>query len=277
MDARAITKALGGKWQGPYGLCRCPVHADKTPSLKVRDDPRKSDGVDVHCFAGCGWQDVKAILTRQGLLPEFEPGSTVAPHAPSPVIEVEDTDAKNKREIARQIWIASKPLPGTLGWRYFTERRGLHTGALGELFHALRWHQDIGAVVALMTTPRGNKPSGIHRTFLNPDGTKRERKMLGKMGVIRLSRDEDVTDGLGIVEGVEDGVAVLLSGWGPIWCATSAGAIERFPAISGIESLTIFSDNDAPGMKAARACAARWTDADREARLSPSGALSDAA
>jgi hypothetical protein len=39
MDARAITTALGGKWQGSHGRCRCPVQADSNnnPSLKVSD------------------------------------------------------------------------------------------------------------------------------------------------------------------------------------------------------------------------------------------------
>ena len=58
--ARAITKALGGKWQGRYGLCRCPVHADSTPSLKISDSDHR--GIDVHCFAGCDWKDIKNEL-----------------------------------------------------------------------------------------------------------------------------------------------------------------------------------------------------------------------
>ena len=42
MTARAIVKSLGGKWQGGYGVCRCPSHPDKTPSLKVSDDKNKT-------------------------------------------------------------------------------------------------------------------------------------------------------------------------------------------------------------------------------------------
>src|SRR4051794_25717263 len=73
VDAKAITAALGGRWHGRYGLCRCPVHADRTPSLKVKEDPRKSDGVDLHCFGGCDWRDIKTELSRQGLIPKFGP------------------------------------------------------------------------------------------------------------------------------------------------------------------------------------------------------------
>ena len=64
-----------------------------------------------------------------------------------------------------------------------------------------------------MTDPVTNEPTGIHRTFLNPDGKKIERKMLGRQGVVRVTPDEDVTYGLGIAEGVEDAIAVALD-WG---------------------------------------------------------------
>jgi hypothetical protein len=187
-------------------------------------------------------------------------------------------DATQRIEIAMRLWGAAVPLPDTLAWKYFIERRELHIGLLDDdLRHALRWHAGINAIVALMTDPLTNESTGVHRTFVNPDGTKRERKMLGRQGVIRLSADDDVTDGLGVVEGLEDGLSVLLSGWAPVWCATSAGAIERFPVLPGIEALTIFADTDAPGMKAARACVERWTLAGREARLSHPKELADVA
>ena len=75
--------------------------------------------------------------------------------------------------------------------------------------------------------------------------------MLGQQGVVRLSPDEDVLEGLGIVEGIEDSLAILLSGWGPVWAATSAAAIECLPVLPGIEALTIFRDRDDVGKRAA--------------------------
>jgi hypothetical protein len=93
--------------------------------------------------------------------------------------------------------------------------------------------------------------------------------MLGHKGAIRLSPDDAVTLGLGLVEGVEDGLAVLLSGWSPVWAAADAGALAKFPVLDGIEALTIFADADAAGMNAATECAARWTEAGAEARISP--------
>lgn len=57
MTARDLVEALGGRWHGSYGMARCPIHADRTPSLKVVDAADNS--VNVHCFGGCSWKVVK--------------------------------------------------------------------------------------------------------------------------------------------------------------------------------------------------------------------------
>jgi putative DNA primase/helicase len=158
------------------------------------------------------------------------------------------------------------PLPGTLGETYFTEHRGLKIGDLN-LEHAIRYHPVHRMIVALMTDAISNDPIGVHRTLLDANGKKRERKMLGRQGVVRITPDENVTLGLGIAEGVEDALAIALE-WGPAWAATSAGAIERFPVLSGIEHLTIFADADSAGTRAARVCADRWIAAGLEAQIS---------
>jgi hypothetical protein len=180
----------------------------------------------------------------------------------------DDADQQARIEIALKLWDAAVPLrscPGnrgepivTTGWLYLIECRGLRVGLLdNDLAHALRWHEDVGAVIALMTDPLTGEPCGIHRTFINPDGTKRDRKMLGKAGVIRVSPDENLEQ-LGITEGIEDALAVLLSGFSPVWAATSAGAIERFPVIPGVKHLLVFGDNDEVGRRAAHHAAHRY-------------------
>jgi hypothetical protein len=259
MDARAITKALGGKWAGRYGLAHCPVHADSTPSLKISDSTHR--GIDVHCFAGCDWKDIKNELRRHGLLN----GNFSADTRPRVIPAPAEDEHKNIAP-ALSLWRGSEPLPGTLGETYFIEHRGLEIGELN-VEHAIRYHSVHRMVVALMTDAISNEPVGIHRTFLDAKGKKRERKMLGRQGVVRITPDEDVTLGLGIAEGVEDALAIALE-WGPAWAATSAGAIERFPVLSGIEHLTIFSDADSAGTRAARVCADRWIAAGQEAQIS---------
>jgi len=254
VDARAITQALGGKWQGRYGLCRCPTHADGNPSLKVSDSDRK--GIDVHCFAGCEWKDIKSELRRQGLLDDnFSAGVQSRPKA----IQEEP------KKVDWSLWHRAVPLPGTLAEKYFVHYRKLKIGSL-DLDHCLRFNSVHRMVVALMTHPITNDPVGIHRTYLNAEGGKFERKMLGHQGVVRVTDDPDVTYGLGIAEGIEDALTVALN-WGPAWAATSAGAIERFPVLSGIDRISIFADADAAGQKAARACADRWIAAGQEAEI----------
>jgi putative DNA primase/helicase len=255
-----------GKRDVPCPLCGPSRHAPenrKRPVLRVWH--QRPGFASYHC-ARCG---------ERGFAHENEPrrcARTAKAAVPgtilSPKIEVDADDLERRIKSALSIWDRAVPLPNTLGRRYFVERRGLHIGVLGDLSHALRWHEGIGAVVGLITDPLINEPCGIHRTFLVADGTKRERRMLGKQGVIRLSGDEDVALGLGLTEGIEDGLAVLLSGWAPIWCATSAGAIERFPVLGGIDCLTIHADFDNAGMSAAQVCVDRWIAAGREAVIS---------
>ncbi len=47
----ALRAALGGRWHDSYGMTQCPAHDDgRTPALKISDDDRKGDGIDLHCF-----------------------------------------------------------------------------------------------------------------------------------------------------------------------------------------------------------------------------------
>jgi putative DNA primase/helicase len=190
-----------------------------------------------------------------------------APVKTAPIKATSKTaDSKVHTSIALRIWGEARPILGTLGEIYLAVVRGLDVARL-DVAHALRWHARAQAVIGLMTDAITGEAIGIHRTFLNPDGSKRERKMLGRQGVIRLSPDAAVTSSLGLAEGVEDALAVLLSGWSPMWAGTSAGAIARFPVLPGIEVLTIFADPDDAGQRAAEACRDRWRETGREAAI----------
>jgi putative DNA primase/helicase len=83
--------------------------------------------------------------------------------------------------------------------------------------------------------------------------------------VIKLCPDDEVTLGLGLVEGIETGLRLIGIGWRPIWAAGSAANIAKFPTFAGIDELTIFADRDGNevGQRAARECARRWSEAGR--------------
>ncbi|WP_299436788.1 toprim domain-containing protein [uncultured Rhodospira sp.] len=194
---------------------------------------------------------------------------------PDPMTEPE---TRQRIQRAGAIWRASVPITDTPAAVYLTGRGCAMPPAGADV---IRYHPacpyqggPVPAMVALMTTADGNRPTAIHRTPLRLDGTRdrdRPKKMLGPSGgaVIRLCDDAEVTMGLGLAEGIETGLSVLAAGWAPVWAAGSAGTIRTFPVLSGIEALTIFADHDrsGAGLDAARACGERWADAGREVTI----------
>ncbi len=187
-----------------------------------------------------------------------------------------------KANLALEIWENAGPAKNTLVERYL-EGRGLRLPPEAPLrFHPKcpRGCEKLPAMVALMTDPITARPCGVHRTYLTPDGSGKAlggaKMMLGRAGVIRLVPDDDVTHGLGLTEGIETALAIMLHvEWNPVWACGSAGAIARFPIVTGIEHLTIFADSDdnGAGLDAARLCAARWANGETEAtiQIPPSG------
>ena len=209
MDAQEITRALGGSWHGSYGMCLCPVHDDgRTPGLKITDDKRKDDGIDLHCFAGCDWRDVKAVLQERGLLSEFSSSRSPSNRArrqrktrrkPAPPKGVDiDEKTRHRTAQAREIWHQSQPAIGTMVETYLRSR----AIALPPP-PSLRFHPDLRygptgapfpAMVAGVQAP-DRKITAVHRTYLRPSGTgkaqvsdpKRARGRLGA-GAVRLAK-----------------------------------------------------------------------------------------
>jgi hypothetical protein len=65
MNARSITLALGGKWNGKSGQACCPAHHDRNPSLSIRDGERAPLFT---CHAGCTSQEVADKLRERNIL-----------------------------------------------------------------------------------------------------------------------------------------------------------------------------------------------------------------
>ncbi|WP_205880491.1 toprim domain-containing protein, partial [Lichenicoccus roseus] len=76
--------------------------------------------------------------------------------------------------------------------------------------------------------------------------------------------------GLGIAEGIETALSVGQRVF-PVdmWATASCGAMERLPVYPCVGTLHIFADRDPAehGIKAARACAARWVKAGTDVRI----------
>jgi len=180
---------------------------------------------------------------------------------------------KDRVRSALAIWDEAVDPTGTVVETYLAGR-GLHVGEAA--VEAIRFHPalryegaTVSAMVALFRDIATDSPCGIHRTFIDGQGRKIDRRMLGrtKDAAIKLNADETVTNRIGIAEGIETSLAVMGMGWRPVWALGSANAIARFPALAGVESLTIFADHDDVGIKAARTCGRRWADAGLDARV----------
>ena len=172
----------------------------------------------------------------------------------------------------------------TVGASYLQARGCALPPQDGDLrFHPALRHPVTGyvgpALVALVTHAETRAPLTLHRTWVQADGRKADcdppRMLLGqhskKHGVIRLWPDECVTYGLAVTEGIETALALART-YTPVWSCIDAGNLAALPALRGIQTLIIGADHDSAGLKAATACADRWSAAGVDVRVIAPGA-----
>lgn len=254
-NLKSAAQALYGDIAGRNRiLCPGPGHSRRDRSLSVTFT---GDDFLVHSFAGDDFREcrdhVKAVLS----LSDDEPARAVAFNDNTPHV---DPQRLRNQASAAEIWERSVPLPGTLAETYLASRGLTYAG------DALRFYPGGRAMVALITNAITGEPQGLHRTFLDRDGNRTSKKMLGAAagGVVRLSSDDEVAAGLAVAEGIETALAVPFR---PVWACLSAGQLAAFPVLSGIGALTIFSDQDATGINAANVCGERWHTAGIEVTM----------
>ena len=241
-----MVERLGGRWTANGGMCRCPAHDDRTPSLSVRVGRTR---LLFHCFAGCAAADVLRALSAAGLL---DPRRSDLSRD-----EVQVPAAVRLPSAALRVWGRARPIAGTPAERYLAAR-GLRTDSV-----ELRYHPN---------TPHGPKPFtqlrpaliaavrdetgivAVHRTFLDPGADRladlpHPRCGLGRFGggAVRLG---GVAPRLGLAEGIE--TALSASGLFDVPCWATLGT-ERFRLVTLPEEVTellLFLDNDSGGRRA---------------------------
>ena len=224
----------------------------------------------------CGFP--AALDWARGFIGEPPPSREPRPAKPPAAPDYAEREPSATLDLARRLWREAVPAAETLVETYFAHRGLRLEPAMPLRFHPRAWRNRANgppglAMVALMTCPERNEPTGVHITYLRPDGRGKAdgpaaKAMFGRRGVIRLSPDEEVTLGIGIAEGIETSIAVMQRlDWRPVWAATCAGAVASFPVLPGLDEITIFSDCDPAGMRAAETCARRWSEAGREATI----------
>jgi len=269
LSLRMVARALSGEVSGRRVLAPGPGHSKRDRSLSIAFDRTAPDGFWVHSFAGDNWQTCRDhVKSALGITIQWT--NPLKHHHPKAPTKATEPIAPNTQP-ALKIWQDARTIAGSSAEAYLTGR-GLSLPP--EAHYALRYHpncpfkgQISPAMIAAMVDIHTNEFHGVHCTRLNP----KDKAMLGpaKGAVVKLSPDEDVTIGLFLCEGIETGLALISIGFRPLWACLSANGLSQFPVLPGIESLTVFADNDVSetGQDAARECGARWHAARREARV----------
>jgi Toprim domain/CHC2 zinc finger len=207
---------------------------------------------------------------------------------PAKIIATDDREARALMS-AKQIVSEMVPILGTPGERYLRDVRKIDTSAIADVLEradAIGWHpavyfnepdhaqhgRKLGAIIAIMTDALTAEPTGsISRTYLAPHSVKiGKAKTLGSpMGIVRLTPDDEVLEGLHLAEGIETALAGMSIGLRPMWSTGSSGLMANFPVLAGVEAITVVVDHDLSGAgeRAAREAEARWLAAGREVNL----------
>lgn len=131
------------------------------------------------------------------------------------------------------------------------------------------------AMVAALITNEGELVA-LHRTYLERDGHGKARVGAPKKlttpthdgatvgTAIRLA---DPSDQLAITEGIETGLAVQEATGSPTWTSYCAGNMAAIKVPESVRKVTVWADNDTPGLEAAQALADRLTAEGREVRV----------
>jgi hypothetical protein len=188
------------------------------------------------------------------------------------------------RRMAAKSVAAMVPLAGTPGETYLRDVRKIDMSAISDVLgctSSIGWQQEcffreknhrldrrnLGAIIAIMTDAVTGEPTGgISRTYIHEGQKVGKAKGLGPAGIVRLSPDEDVTNGLHLAEGLETALDMMARGLRPMWSCGSTSIIAKMPVVSGIECLTILADHDenGAGERAAHELEQRWREARRE-------------
>lgn len=243
--ARQIVDSFGGRWSGRQGMCCCPAHDDRTPSLSVG---LTSNAILLHCFAGCTSDEVLEGLKRYGIQPRDLFDGKGGPIAS--VAKPFGPDAN-----ACRLWREAVPLAGTLGERYLAKRSiPLRSSELRFLERTpLGRKPDVRFLPALIAAVRMDIGIvAIHRTFLDPVTASKAdffkpKRALGQLGAGAVRLSEPLNGRLGLAEGTESSLSAQALFGIPCWATLGN---ERFGVVSIPESVTelhLFVDNDKGG------------------------------
>ena len=242
--ARALLTNLDGHWSGSGGMCRCPAHDDRTPSLSIKVGKK---ALLFKCFAGCSRSEVMAAIRSRRL--------EIGAHgSDSQTRNIRTADDRFQRA-AQGLWSKAGPIAGTPSDDYLANRglssispelRYLARTPLGPSAN-VRHHP---AIIAAVRADEG--VIAVQRIFLNgdtggPAAFSPHRRSLGPLGIgaVRLAWPDDGE--LGLAEGVEDAVAVTQLTGMACWALLGNLRFGTAAIPDSVTDLHLFVDNDAGG------------------------------
>jgi putative DNA primase/helicase len=293
MDLLTLRAALGGEISARQLLCPGPNHSPLDRSLSVKLDPGAPDGFICFSHAGDSWQDCKDYVRRRLGLPAWQPGDEQDRRVTIDWMRSFDiaainhdvgqrhahtADEKARMNSALKIWGEAIDPRNTLAEKYLNEQRmfDLPVPLAGNVlrFHPrCPWRDEstgdtvvVPALIAAFRSIDDDRPTGVHRIALRPDGTKRDRRMLGvtRRAVVKL---DAASDTLAIGEGIETAMAARELGFSPAWALGSVGAITSFPVIEGVKTPVILGERGKASADAVAFCAPRWHAACRKVQV----------
>lgn len=237
---RALVARLGGKWSGSTAMCRCPAHADRTPSLAIRQGDR---GILVTCHAGCDPTDVLRAVHRVTNLPRIGPAQEASRQVRRPSAFL-------------AIWHAGRTIAGTLAERYVRDVRNIWA-PLEDLRYHPRCPRGQGTQVQfepalLVAMRKAGEIVAIQRIFIDPaTGGCTDKLVLGQaIGAAWTNGASGRT--LGICEGFETAAAYTSLTGIQAWAAMGAKRLHQVEIPASVETVILLADNDPEGRRAQR-------------------------
>jgi len=246
--AAQIVKKLGGIWRPSGGMCHCPAHDDRSPSLSVRVGDRS---LLFKCFAGCTVLEILRAVRRLKL---------DVPVDDEAVVQSFRGRDFALAERARAIWRDAAPTIGTPAEAYLAARGMIRSSP------ALRFHPrtPLGkgrtasfrpAMIAAVHDDTGI--IAIQRIFLDRDRPRlaadltKAKLALGRplKGAVRLYRAGAC---LGLAEGVETAQSAAMLLGIPVWATLGNERLARITIPAGVDRLVLLPDNDPGGRRAAK-------------------------
>lgn len=242
----------------------------------------------------CGYKNALAITAVDGrilycchngcdkmtLWQAVQEGSVAVPKevfsyvAPRPV-------NRNLGEYVRRLWRESVPMAGTPVETYLLSR-GITQLGIGPLL-SLRFLKDHKHTPTNRTYPvmlaavvdAVGELKAVHRTYLALTGSgsvvkadiERPKMTLGAIGGFSCQLSPSCKTRMVICEGIETGLSIAQEKLLPVWCALSAGNMEKIVLPSDVREVIICADHDEPGLKSAEKTLRRLKAEGRKARI----------